>query len=142
VNAISGRYRSLVVAAPNCLTGISVSGTKTRHEQNHVVVGPSDYLSPEQRPHKTQESGNMWLHLPEMSINLAQVLRIIPSADGKIAIVQPDNITVTVDGVNAAAVCQILSTQPAGHLDSWLAQKLQVMRAAAEAAAPPAAPAT
>lgn len=66
----------------------------------------------------------MWLHLPEMSINLAQVLRIIPSADGKIAIVQPDNITVTVDGTNASAVCQLLSTLPAGHLDSWLGRKL------------------
>ena len=70
----------------------------------------------------------MWLHLPEMSINLAQVLRIIPSADGKIAIVQPDNITVTVDGTNAAAVCQLLSTLPAGHLDSWLALRLQALR--------------
>jgi hypothetical protein len=70
----------------------------------------------------------MWLHLPEMSINLAQVLRIIPSADGKIAIVQPDNITVTVDGTNAAAVCALLNTQPAGHLDSWLGRRLAAMR--------------
>jgi len=79
----------------------------------------------------------MWLHLPEMSINLTQVLRIIPSADGKIAIVQPDNITVTVDGTNAAAVCQLLSTLPAGHLDSWLARKLQAIQP--PTAAPPAA---
>jgi hypothetical protein len=70
----------------------------------------------------------MWLHLPEMSINLAQVLRIIPSADGKISIVQPDNITVTVDGTNAAAVCALLNTQPAGHLDSWLGRRIQAMQ--------------
>ena len=75
----------------------------------------------------------MWLHLPEMSINLAQVLRIIPSADGKIAIVQPDNITVTVDGTNAAAVCALLNTQPAGHLDSWLGRRIQAMQPAAGA---------
>jgi len=79
----------------------------------------------------------MWLHLPEMSINLAQVLRIIPSADGKIAIVQPDNITVTVEGTNGAAVCQLLSTLPAGHLDSWLGRRLQAMRPAGEAGAAP-----
>ena len=72
----------------------------------------------------------MWLHLPEMSINLAQVLRIIPSADGKIAIVQPDNITVTVEGTNAAAVCALLNTQPAGHLDSWLGRRIQAMQPA------------
>ena len=40
----------------------------------------------------------MWLHTPELSINLAQVLRIIPTEDGKLQIVQPDNITVTVEG--------------------------------------------
>ena len=68
-----------------------------------------------------------------MSINLTQVLRIIPSADGKIAIVQPDNITVTVDGTNAAAVCAILNTQPAGHLDSWLNRRLAAMRPPAPA---------
>jgi hypothetical protein len=89
----------------------------------------------------------MWLHLPEMSINLAQVLRIIPSADGKIAIVQPDNITVTVDGTNAAAVCAILNTQPAGHLDSWLSRRLAAMRpaeapAGGEAGTTTAAPST
>jgi hypothetical protein len=83
----------------------------------------------------------MWLHLPEMSINLTQVLRIIPSADGKIAIVQPDNITVTVDGTNAAAVCQLLSTLPAGHLDSWLGRRMQAMRPPTDAAAPAAPPA-
>jgi hypothetical protein len=75
----------------------------------------------------------MWLHLPEMSINLAQVLRIIPSADGKIAIVQPDNITVTVDGTNAAAVCALLNTQPAGHLDSWLGRRIAAMQPPAAA---------
>jgi hypothetical protein len=77
----------------------------------------------------------MWLHLPEMSINLAQVLRIIPSADGKIAIVQPDNITVTVDGTNAAAVCALLNTQPAGHLDSWLGRRIAAMQPAGGAGA-------
>ena len=81
----------------------------------------------------------MWLHLPEMSINLTQVLRIIPSADGKIAIVQPDNITVTVDGTNAAAVCAILNTQPAGHLDSWLNRRLAAMRPPGTEGAAPAA---
>jgi hypothetical protein len=70
----------------------------------------------------------MWLHLPEMSINLAQVLRIIPSADGKLAIVQPDNITVTVDGVNAAAVSGLLATLPGGHLDSWLGKRINLNR--------------
>jgi hypothetical protein len=70
----------------------------------------------------------MWLHLPEMSINLAQVLRIIPSPDGKLAIVQPDNITVTVDGINAAAVAGLLATQPGGHLDSWLGKRVNLNR--------------
>jgi hypothetical protein len=80
----------------------------------------------------------MWLHLPEMSINLAQVLRIIPQADGKLQIVQPDNITVTVDGVNAAAVSGLLATQPGGHLDSWLGKRVNLNRPA-EGGAPAAA---
>jgi len=81
----------------------------------------------------------MWLHLPEMSINLAQVLRIIPQPDGKLQIVQPDQITVTVDGVNAAAVAGLLATQPGGHLDSWLGKRINLNRPAAPEAAAPAA---
>jgi len=72
----------------------------------------------------------MWLHTPEMSINLAQVLRIIPMDDGKLQIVQPDNITVTVEGNNAAAVCHLLATQPAGHLNSWLGKRINLNQAA------------
>ena len=87
----------------------------------------------------------MWLHLPEISVNLAQCLRIIPQQDGKIQIVQPDNITVTVDGVNAAAVCGLLATLPGGHLDSWLGKRINLNRptepapAAGGGAAPAAA---
>jgi hypothetical protein len=72
----------------------------------------------------------MWLHLPEISVNLAQCLRVIPQQDGKIQIVQPDNITVTVDGVNAAAVCGLLATLPGGHLDSWLGKRINLNRPA------------
>ena len=83
----------------------------------------------------------MWLHLPEISVNLAQCLRVIPQQDGKIQIVQPDNITVTVDGVNAAAVCGLLATLPGGHLDSWLGKRINLNRPAqptpAEGAAAP-----
>jgi hypothetical protein len=80
----------------------------------------------------------MWLHTPEMSINLAQVLRIIPTEDGKLQIVQPDNITITVEGVNAAAACHLLATQPAGHLNSWLGKRINLNQAAtpAEGATP------
>ncbi len=94
----------------------------------------------------------MWLHLPEISVNLAQCLRVIPQQDGKIQIVQPDNITVTVDGVNAAAVCGLLATLPGGHLDSWLGKRINLNRpaqpapaaggaGAGPAIAPPAPPA-
>jgi len=87
-----------------------------------------------------KEINSMWLHLPEISVNLAQCLRIIPQQDGKLLIVQPDNITVTVDGVNAAAVCGLLATLPGGHLDSWLGKRINLNR---PAQAPPgsAAPA-
>jgi hypothetical protein len=83
----------------------------------------------------------MWLHLPEISVNLAQCLRVIPQPDGKIQIVQPDNITVTVDGVNAAAVCGLLATLPGGHLDSWLGKRINLNRPGqpAPAAGAPAA---
>ena len=77
----------------------------------------------------------MWLHLPEISVNLAQCLRVIPQQDGKIQIVQPDNITVTVDGVNAAAVCGLLATLPGGHLDSWLGKRINLNRPAQPAEA-------
>src|SRR3954452_17505997 len=77
----------------------------------------------------------MWLHLPEISVNLAQCLRVIPQQDGKLQIVQPDNITVTVDGMNAAAVCGRLATLPGGHLDSWLGKRINLNRPAQPAAA-------
>jgi|tagenome__1003787_1003787.scaffolds.fasta_scaffold20592184_2 hypothetical protein len=77
----------------------------------------------------------MWLHLPEISVNLAQCLRVIPQQDGKLQIVQPDNITVTVDGVNAAAVCGLLATLPGGHLDSWLGKRINLNQPAQPAPA-------
>ena len=51
----------------------------------------------------------MWVHLPELSINLAMVLRVIPTADGKINVVQVDNTTLTIDGPKADAICQCLA---------------------------------
>ena len=67
----------------------------------------------------------MWIHLPELSINLAMVLRVIPTADGKIAVVQADNTTLTIDGPKADAVCQCLAAMPNGSMDSWLAKRVQ-----------------
>jgi len=67
----------------------------------------------------------MWVHLPELSINLATVLRVIPTQDGKIAVVQSDNTTLTVDGAKAEAICQCLATLPNGNMDSWLAKRVQ-----------------
>jgi len=79
----------------------------------------------------------MWIHLPELSINLAMVLRVIPTPDGKIAVVQADNTTLTIDGPKADAVCQCLAAMPNGSLDSWLAKRVQQ----AAPAAPPPSPA-
>ena len=82
----------------------------------------------------------MWLHTPELSINLNQVLRVIPKRDAQgnetqeLEIVQPDNITVTVSGVNAAAVCHLLATQPGGHLNSWLGKRINIAGPATPAA--------
>ena len=67
----------------------------------------------------------MWVHLPEVSINLAMVLRVIPSPDGKIAVVQADNTTLTIDGPKAEAVCHCLATMPNGSMDGWLAKRVQ-----------------
>jgi len=78
----------------------------------------------------------MWVHLPELSINLAMVLRVIPTPDGKIAVVQADNTTLTIDGPKADAVCQCLAALPNGNLDSWLARRVQ------QTPQPPPPPAT
>jgi hypothetical protein len=81
----------------------------------------------------------MWVHLPELSINLAMVLRVIPTAEGKIQVVQADNTTLTIDGPKADAICQCLATLPNGNMDSWLAQRIalvqQVMQQAQQQAA-------
>jgi len=81
----------------------------------------------------------MWVHLPELSINLAMVLRVIPTQDGKVQVVQADNTTLTIDGPKAEAVCQCLATLPNGNMDSWLAQRIalvqQVMQQAQQQAA-------
>ena len=81
----------------------------------------------------------MWVHLPELSINLAMVLRVIPTQDGKVQVVQADNTTLTIDGPKADAVCQCLATMPNGNMDSWLAQRIalvqQVMQQAQQQAA-------
>ena len=58
----------------------------------------------------------MWVHLPELSINLAMVLRVIPTAEGKIQVVQADNTTLTIDGPKADAICQCLATLPNGNM--------------------------
>ena len=70
----------------------------------------------------------MWVHLPELSINLAMVLRVIPTPDGKINVVQADNTTLTVDGPKADAICQCLATMPNGNMDSWLAKRIQLVQ--------------
>jgi hypothetical protein len=67
----------------------------------------------------------MWVHLPEVSINLATVLRVVPNPDGKIAVVQADNTTLTIDGPKAEAVCHCLATMPNGSMDGWLARRVQ-----------------
>jgi hypothetical protein len=79
----------------------------------------------------------MWVHLPELSINLAMVLRVIPAQDGKIAVVQADNTTLTIDGPKADAVCQCLAALPNGSLDSWLAKRVQQAPQPAAASPPP-----
>ena len=68
----------------------------------------------------------MWLHLPEMSINLAQALRVIPQADGKLQIVQPDNITVTVDGGKAKAGNLVESVRVSSKSDPSIATTLGI----------------
>jgi hypothetical protein len=81
----------------------------------------------------------MWIHLPELSINLAMVLRVIPTQDGKINVVQADNTTITIDGPKAEAVCQCLAALPNGSMDSWLVKRVQQVLQQ-QGAPPPAGP--
>lgn len=79
----------------------------------------------------------MWIHLPELSVNLAMVLRVIPTPDGKIAVVQADNTTLTIDGPKADAICHCLAAMPNGSMDSWISKRIQQI-AQQQGAPPPA----